>query len=80
MVAEETSEMSTLLKIGIPVFVVSVVGASVNLWARSAFPDHWGGPNIGGGFLQLLFYIGGIAGVALIIAGFVTRSKDKTAP
>ncbi len=60
-----------LLVIGLIVLAVSLTGAAVNIWARDAFPDQWGGPNIGGGMLQLLFYAGTLTGVVLTTVGAV---------
>ncbi len=62
-----------LLKIGLAVLAASLCGAAMNLWARGAFPDQWGGPNIGGGMLQLLFYVGVAAGGVTIVTSIVRR-------
>jgi hypothetical protein len=64
--------MSGLLKAGLVVLAVSVIGAAANLGAREAFPAQWGGPNIGGGMLQLLFYLGAFVGAVLTVIGLVT--------
>jgi hypothetical protein len=45
---------------GSALLAVSVTGAMVNLWAHDAFPAQWGGPNIGGGMLQLSLYAGAV--------------------
>ncbi len=54
------------LSLGFVLFVISAAGALINAWAFRAFPREWGGPNIGGGALQLLFYIGIVASLFLI--------------
>jgi hypothetical protein len=61
-----------LVRIGLIAGFIGLVGALVNLWARHAFPDRWGGPNIGGGVLQLLFYLLIAGGVVLAAVGGVT--------
>ncbi|TGZ16021.1 hypothetical protein DV517_09940 [Streptomyces sp. S816] len=63
----------SLTAVGISVLAASAVGAGVNLWARHAFPEQWGGPNIGGGLLQLLCYAGVVAGVVITLIGLVRR-------
>ncbi|WP_328475023.1 hypothetical protein OHA21_17080 [Actinoplanes sp. NBC_00393] len=67
----------SLRKIGATVLVISLIGAAANLWAREAFPDQWGGPNIGGGMLQLLFYTGVLTGVTLIVIDLVRRRRGR---
>ncbi len=62
---------------GAALLAVSLTGAVVNLWARDAFPDHWGGPNIGGGMLQLIFYGGVLTGVALAVVGLTKSRRDR---
>jgi uncharacterized membrane protein HdeD (DUF308 family) len=57
--------------------VAGVAGALVNLWAREEFPTRWGGPNIGGGFLQLLFYAAIVAGVTALIVVAVRGRLHK---
>ena len=41
------------------------------LFAQVSVPYQWGGPNIGGGMLQLLFYVGVIVGAVLTVLGVV---------
>lgn len=62
---------------GLALLAVSLTGAVVNLWARDAFPDQWGGPNIGGGMLQLMFYGGALAGAALAVVGLARWRRDR---
>ena len=50
---------------------VGILGTAANYAAAKAFPLQWGGPNIGGGMLQLLFYAGIVAGAAVIVSGLV---------
>lgn len=76
---KEYSQMPPPSRAGLTLLVVSVIGVAGNLWARNAFPDQWGGPNIGGGFLQLMFYAGAVTGVALIVIGIARRRRDRRA-
>ena len=46
-----------------------MIGALTFLWAQEAFPDQWGGPNIGGGALLLLFYVGVGVGIVFTVTG-----------
>ncbi|MEV6376042.1 hypothetical protein [Micromonospora musae] len=70
-----------LVKLGAFAAVAGLVGALINLWARQAFPEAWGGPNIGGGILQLLFYALIVGGVILAVAGgFAARQRDEPVP
>ena len=62
---------------GLVILFLSSAGVAGNLWARNAYPGQWGGPNIGGGLLQLMFYVGAVAGVTLIVLGFVRRGRDR---
>ena len=63
--------------LGVVAAIVGVAGALVNLWARDAFPDQWGGPNIGGGFLQVLFYLLILGGVTLAVVGTILARRNK---
>ncbi|WP_144122817.1 hypothetical protein [Catellatospora sichuanensis] len=66
-----------LIRLGAIAAVVGLVGALVNFWASREFPTTWGGPNIGGGILQLLFYGLILAGITLAIVGGLTgRRRD----
>ncbi len=47
---------------------VGIVGAVVNEWAFRHFERTWGGPNIGGGLLQICFY-------AMILGGAVLLAR-----
>ncbi len=62
---------------GLLVALVGVVGALANHLAARAFPDFWGGPNIGAGFLQLICY-------ALVVLGVLlwwrARNLDPNGP
>ncbi|MEU8327414.1 hypothetical protein [Micromonospora sp. NPDC048839] len=64
-----------LLKLGAFSAIAGLVGALVNIWARNEFPERWGGPNIGGGLLQLLFYTLIVVGVVLAVAGGVAARR-----
>lgn len=66
--------MSSSLKAGLLVLALSVIAAATNLLAREVFPNQWGGPNIGGGLLQLLFYVGALVGLVLTVMALV---KDR---
>jgi hypothetical protein len=63
--------------VGLTLLVVSVTAAAVNLWAQAAFPARWGGPNIGAGMLQLLFYTGALGGAAYAVMGFVKARRNR---
>lgn len=65
--------MSGYLKLGLWLFVPAAVVAGVNLWAMRAFPRQWGGPNIGGGMIQLLAYGVMLAGVVLVVVSVAGR-------
>ncbi|WP_155373627.1 hypothetical protein [Catellatospora vulcania] len=64
-----------LMWLGAIAAVVGVVGALVNFWASREFPSTWGGPNIGGGILQLLCYALILAGATLAIVGGLAARK-----
>ena len=64
------------LRLGVVIFALSAAGALINAWAFRAFPREWGGPNIGGGALQLLFYIGVIFSLFLI-GSAARRSRQR---
>jgi hypothetical protein len=66
-----------LVKFGLIAGALGLIGALLNLWARHAFPDRWGGPNIGGGMLQLLCYLLIAGGIVLAIAGGLTTWRGK---
>ena len=68
--------MSRYSVYGLSLLATSVVAAGVNLWARKAFPAQWGGPNIGGGLLMILFAIGAICGIVLIVKGVIDRKRN----
>lgn len=63
---------------GAALLAVSFTGAMVNLWAGDAFPEQWGGPNIGAGMLQLMFYAGALAGAVLVVMGLVKRQRGRS--
>jgi hypothetical protein len=75
--AEEANDVPRDLKVGLPLLTVSVIGAGVNLWAREAFPTQWGGPNIGGGMLQLLFYLGALVGAVQTVRGIRKHRRKR---
>jgi hypothetical protein len=61
-------------KLGLVFLLVGILGTAANYAAAKAFPLQWGGPNIGAGMLQLLFYGGIVTGIVVIISG---RSKGR---
>jgi F0F1-type ATP synthase assembly protein I len=52
-----------------------VVVAAYHL-AVAVFPSHWGGPNIGGGLILLLAYIGVAAGLVDLAIAWRQRSQN----
>ena len=62
-------------KLGLTVLIVGILGTAANYAAAKAFPNQWGGPNIGGGMLQLLFYAGIVAGAAVIVSGLIKARR-----
>jgi hypothetical protein len=60
-----------LVKLGLVFLIAGILGAAANYAAAKAFPLQWGGPNIGGGMLQLLFFAGIVAGIAVIVSGLI---------
>jgi uncharacterized membrane protein HdeD (DUF308 family) len=70
--------MSRHLKVGLFLLTVGLAGAIANLWARGAFPERWGGPNIGGGLLQMMFYVAALSGAVLTAKAAVERRRNRT--
>lgn len=68
----------SLVKSGIVLLLVGAAGAGVNLWARETFPSEWGGPNIGGGMLQMLFYGAILAGLIMTVIGSITARRNRS--
>jgi hypothetical protein len=66
--------MSGKSKVGVTLLIVGAVTLVANIAAAHVFPDYWGGPNIGGGCLQMLSLVAAITGVVLIIRG-ATQGK-----
>jgi hypothetical protein len=64
-------------KLGLSIFTLCAALALANEGAKRAFPEKWGGPNIGGGLLQLLFYAGMILGAVLALAGLAERRRNR---
>ena len=62
---------------GLTLLAVCLTGAVANLRARDAFPDQWGGANIGAGLLQLMFYVGTLTGVVLTVVGLVNWRRVR---
>jgi hypothetical protein len=75
--AKEANKVPGELKVGLPVFTVSIVGAGTNLWGLETFPTQWGGPNIGAGMLQLLFYMGAFVGAVLMVRGIRKHRRER---
>jgi hypothetical protein len=67
--------MSRFPKPALLVLTLCLLGATANEVASHIFPAHWGGPNIGAGMLQLLFYIGIAASLAVITSGVIKRRR-----
>ncbi|MCE0537747.1 hypothetical protein LWF15_19835 [Kineosporia rhizophila] len=63
MDAEEGQEVK---RWAIVLLVCGIAGAVINEWAFRQFPETWGGPNIGGGALQVCFYAMILGGVVLL--------------
>lgn len=70
--------MSIQAKIGLSLLVAGGLVALVNAWAFWAFPDQWGGPNIGGGFIQLLAYAAIVAGGTFLVAALLNRRRNRS--
>lgn len=64
--------MRSALRILIP----SIVLAAAYHVAGALFPSHWGGPNIGGGLVLLLAYVGVAAGLVGLMIAWRQRSRD----
>jgi len=69
--------MPTRTKVGLSLLVVCGLVALVNGWAFRTYPEDWGGPNIGGGFIQLLAYAGLIVGAALLVTAIAGRRRNR---
>jgi hypothetical protein len=72
--------MSVRTKLGLLLLGAGALVAGANAWTARAYPDQWGGPNIGGGFIQLLAYAAMAAGAGLLVAAAVHRRRDRSAP
>jgi hypothetical protein len=57
--------MSRKSRVGLVLLIVGALATMANVAAARVFPDSWGGPNIGGGCLQLLTL--GVAGIGVIL-------------
>lgn len=69
--------MSRQYRLALLVLIPSAVIALANAWAFRAFPQQWGGPNIGGGLLQLLAYVGVVAGLVLLAVAVATKRRSR---
>lgn len=69
--------MSRHTKLGLPLFTAGALVAIGNAWASRAYPEDWGGPNIGGGLIQLLAYAALVVGGGLLVAAMVTRRRSR---
>ncbi|GAA1904108.1 hypothetical protein [Lapillicoccus jejuensis] len=65
------------IAVGAGVVVLGIVVASVNAWAFRAYPDSWGGPDIGGGFIQLCAYAAVVVGAVLLARGLRGRRRRR---
>jgi hypothetical protein len=70
--------MSFHQKLALSIFVPCAIVALANALAFRAFPERWGGPNIGGGFIQLIAYAGMAAGAVLFIVGTAKRRQHRS--
>ncbi|RJQ80349.1 hypothetical protein D5S17_07730 [Pseudonocardiaceae bacterium YIM PH 21723] len=57
--------MSKVRVSGFVLLLSAVLVFAVNRLARSLFPDQWGGPNIGGGLIELATYP--VAGIGVVL-------------
>lgn len=64
-------------KMGVWLLTVCAVGAIANFWASRAFPTKWGGPNIGGGLLQIVFYVGILVGGVVIARSLMDTQRRR---
>ena len=71
--------MSVRTKLGILLFGAGALVAGTNVWAAQTYPDQWGGPNIGGGFIQLLAYATMATGVGFLVAAAVRHKRNRPA-
>jgi hypothetical protein len=76
---EEVLDMSARTKLGLVLLGAGALVAGTNAWAARAYPDQWGGPNIGGGFIQLLAYTAMATGVGFLVAAAVRRKRNRPA-
>lgn len=65
------------LKFAIGLLVASALVAAGNAWAMRAFSQQWGGPNIGGGVIQLAAYTGIVVGAVLVVMVIVRRRRER---
>lgn len=70
-------DVSRHAKIGLPLVTVGALVAVGNAWAFRAYPEDWGGPNIGGGLIQLLAYATLVVGGGFLVAAVVTRRRNR---
>jgi hypothetical protein len=70
--------VSVYAKLGLSLLAVCALVAIANAWAFRAYPDQWGGPNIGGGLIQLLAYAGILAGAGFLVAAWVNRRRSRS--
>lgn len=68
------------LTLGLSLFVFGSATALVNWWAVAAFPEEWGGPNIGGGGLLLLSLVIAIGGLMLTGSALMRRRQGRVPP
>jgi hypothetical protein len=69
--------VSVRTKVGLLLLGVGALVAGSNAWAARAYPDQWGGPNIGGGLIQLLAYAAMATGAGLLVAAAVHRRRNR---
>jgi hypothetical protein len=62
-------------RLGLVLLLVGILGTAANYAAGVVFPLKWGGPNIGAGMLQMLFYGVLVAGVVIIVSGRIKRGR-----
>jgi hypothetical protein len=66
------------MKFAVGLFVPCAVVAAGNAWAMRAFSEQWGGPNIGGGLIQLAAYAGMIVGAIFFVLAMARRRERPT--
>ncbi|HEV7977583.1 hypothetical protein [Amycolatopsis sp.] len=69
--------MNRLSKPGLTLFTIGAVVIVLNYAARAAFPEQWGGANIGGGLILMAAGVVVVIGAVLIGVKFLRVSLKK---